>query len=60
MLNLFAHSVLTKTDKQNTIDVVFKNGKRATFTKLFLKEHMEDPETKMIVDNADGEIIYIS
>lgn len=59
MLNeLLTQSVFTKTKPEDTIDVVFKGGYRATFTKLFLEEHMADAETEMIVDNKTGEIIY--
>lgn len=50
---------LTKTKRKDTIDVCFVSGERATFTKLFLEEHKQDPETAMIVDNESGEIIFM-
>jgi hypothetical protein len=55
---LIEKSIFTKTKPNDTIDVIFVGGYRATFTKLFLDEHMEDPETYRIIDNATGEIIY--
>lgn len=56
---LIEKSVLTKTSPNDTIDVVFVGGYRATYSKLLLDEHMEDPETERIIDNATGEIIYV-
>lgn len=55
---LLTKSVMTETNPNDTIDVVFVNGQRATYTKLFVEEHMQDPMTKRIIDNATGEIIY--
>ena len=57
---MFEKSIFTNTKAEDTIDVVFKGGYRATYTKLFLDEHKEDPETEMIIDNASGEIIYVA
>lgn len=56
---LLNKTVLTKTDPMDTIDVVFVGGYRATYSKLLVDEHMEDPETEKIIDNATGEIIYV-
>ena len=55
---LIQKSIMSKTNPNDTIDVVFVNGQRATYTKLFVEEHMQDPMTKRIIDNATGEIIY--
>jgi len=57
---MISKSILTKTPKDETIDVVFKGGRRATYSKLLLDEHMDDDETERIIDNATGEIIYIN
>lgn len=57
---MISKSILTETPKDETIDVVFKGGYRATYSKLLLDEHMEDEETEMIIDNASGEIIYVA
>lgn len=50
---------LTECKRKDTIDVRFLNGERATFTKLFIEEHKQDPETAMIIDNESGEIIFM-
>ena len=55
---LIVNAVMSKSDVNDTIDVVFVSGYRATYTKMFVEEHMQDPETKYIVDNATGEIIF--
>lgn len=53
------NSILTKTPISQTVTATLADGQEATYTKEILPMMIGDKFVKKIVDNADGNIIYM-